>query len=129
MEYISYRPSIYIGTIGTPRRIAIIPIPGRNGCILPSGVRGYCPLVFPEGMRTPDGKMQPFRPGIGMMAIRLGVPIVPIYIEGLYEIYSIHDSWPKRGPVQVSFGQPHEFTQETYEEAAEALQQAVQNLR
>jgi long-chain acyl-CoA synthetase len=91
--------------------------------------RGYCPLVFPEGMRTPHGKMQPFRPGIGMMAIRLGVPIVPIYIEGLYEIYSVHDSWPKRGSVRVSFGQPHEFTQETYEEAAEALQRVVHDLR
>jgi long-chain acyl-CoA synthetase len=90
--------------------------------------RGYCPLVFPEGMRTPDGKMQPFRPGIGMMAIRLGVPIVPIYIEGLYEIYSIQDSWPKRGLVRVSFGQPHEFTQETYEKAAEELHRAVQDL-
>jgi long-chain acyl-CoA synthetase len=87
--------------------------------------RGYCPLVFPEGMRTPDGKMQPFRPGIGMMAIRLGVPVVPVYINGLFEIYSVHDSWPKRGPVGVSFGQPHEFTSEAYGEAADELRRAI----
>src|SRR5437667_5496369 len=61
--------------------------------------RGYCPIVFPEGLRTDNGKIQPFRPGIGMMAIRLQVPIVPIRISGLFEIYSVHDSWPKRGPV------------------------------
>jgi long-chain acyl-CoA synthetase len=87
--------------------------------------RGYCPLIFPEGVRTPDGKMQPFRPGIGMIAVRLGVPVVPIYIEGLYEIYSVRDSWPRRGPVHLSFGQPMEFIDETYEEVARELQQTV----
>jgi long-chain acyl-CoA synthetase len=91
--------------------------------------RGYCPLVFPEGARTPDGNMLPFRPGIGMMAIRLGLPVVPVYIDGLFEIYSLHDSWPKRGSVRVSFGQPHRFTSETYEEVSQELQRAVQNLR
>ena len=91
--------------------------------------RGYCPLVFPEGERTPDGSLHAFRPGIGMMAIRLGVPVVPIRIEGLYETYSVRDSWPRRGPVRVSFGQPHEFSTETYENAAQQLHQAVQALR
>jgi long-chain acyl-CoA synthetase len=91
--------------------------------------RGYCPLVFPEGARTPDGNMQPFRPGIGMMAIRLGLPVVPVYIDGLFAIYSLHDSWPRRGPVRVSFGQPHQFASETYEQAAQELHRAVQKLR
>src|SRR5437016_4773036 len=90
--------------------------------------RGYCPLIFPEGVRTADGKMQPFRPGIGMIAVRLGVPVVPIYIEGLYEIYSVRDSWPRRGPVRVSFGQPPEFIDETYDEVARELQQTVKAL-
>jgi long-chain acyl-CoA synthetase len=90
--------------------------------------RGYCPLVFPEGARTPDGKVHPFRPGIGMMAIRLGVPVVPIYIDGLYEIYSIRDSWPRLGPVRVSFGSPRVFKNETYEKVAQELQNAVQKL-
>ena len=91
--------------------------------------RGYCPLVFPEGERTPDGSLHAFRPGIGMMAIRLGVPVVPIRIEGLYETYSVRDSWPRRGPVRVSFGQAHEFSTETYENAVQQLHQAVQALR
>src|SRR5262249_40693615 len=91
--------------------------------------RGYCPLVFPEGARTEDGKMQPFRPGIGMMAIRLGVPVVPVYIQGLFDIYSIRDKWPRRGPVCVSFGQPYEFIDETYEEAAKKLHKAIEALR
>ena len=48
---------------------------------------GYCPLVFPEGARTTDGTMQPFKTGIGLMATRLRVPVVPIHIAGLFEIY------------------------------------------
>jgi long-chain acyl-CoA synthetase len=84
---------------------------------------------LPEGMRSPDGKLKPFRAGIGMMAIRLRVPIVPIRIEGLYEVYSIHDSWPKPGPVRVSFGESLEFTTESYEEVAHKVQQAIEHLK
>lgn len=91
--------------------------------------RGFCPLVFPEGMRSPDGKLHPFRPGIGVMAIRLRVPIVPVYIGGLYEVYSLHDSWPKRGPVRVSFGPPLQFTDEGYDEVALTVRHAVEDLR
>ena len=91
--------------------------------------RGYCPLVFPEGLRSPDGTLKPFRPGIGMMAIRLRVPIVPIYIEGLYEVYSVDDSWPKRGPVRVSFGTSIEFTSGTYDEVAQTIRRAVEDLK
>jgi long-chain acyl-CoA synthetase len=88
--------------------------------------RGYCPIVFPEGLRTSDGKLQKFRPGIGMMAVRLGVPIVPLRLSGLYEIYSIHDSWPRRGPVQVSISRPLTFdARTTYEEAARRLEEVV----
>jgi long-chain acyl-CoA synthetase len=91
--------------------------------------RGFCPLVFPEGNRTRDGVMLPFRPGVGLMAVRLRVPVVPVRIKGLYEIYSIHDSWPRRGPVQVSFGRAVTFPEGTrYEEAAEALSFEVSKL-
>ena len=91
--------------------------------------RGFCPLVFPEGNRTRDGAMLPFRPGVGMMAVRLRVPVVPVRIKGLYEIYSIHDSWPRRGPVEVSFGRAMTFPEGMrYEEAAEMLAAEVRKL-
>jgi long-chain acyl-CoA synthetase len=91
--------------------------------------RGYCPIVFPEGLRTSDGKMQPFRPGIGMMAVRLSVPVVPVRLSGLYEIYSLHDSWPRIGPIHVSVGMPLIFSRNTtYEEAAQRLEEAIRNL-
>jgi long-chain acyl-CoA synthetase len=91
--------------------------------------RGLCPLVFPEGNRTRDGAILPFRPGIGMMAVRLRVPVVPVRIKGLYEIYSIHDSWPGRGPVEVSFGRAMTFSEGLrYEEVAEVLAAEIRKL-
>jgi long-chain acyl-CoA synthetase len=91
--------------------------------------RGYCPIVFPEGLRTENGQMRPFRPGIGMMAVRLRVPIVPIRLSGLYEIYSVHDSWPRRGPIHVSIGPPLSFPgNESYAEATGQIQEAINRL-
>ena len=91
--------------------------------------RGYCPIVFPEGLRTPDGLLHAFRPGIGMMAVRLRVPIVPVRISGLYEIYSIHDSWPRRGPIRVSIGKPLSFPADmSYAEAAHRVEDIVRHL-
>ena len=90
---------------------------------------GYCPLVFPEGKRTPDGTLQPFQSGIGLMATRLRTPVVPIHLKGLFEIYSIHDSWPRRGAVKVTFGAPLHFEQGHDEAAAtRAIEAAVTSL-
>jgi len=88
--------------------------------------RGYCPLVFPEGERTDDGTLHTFQPGIGLMAIRLRVAVVPIFIDGLYEVYSIHDSWPKPGPVTISIGRPLEFAAHAdYADVARQIQESV----
>jgi long-chain acyl-CoA synthetase len=91
--------------------------------------RGYCPLIFPEGRRTRDGALQSFQPGVGLMAVRLRVPVVPIHVRGLYEVYSIHDSWPRRGRVDVLIGKPLEFPAGTpYADAALAIEHAVRDL-
>jgi long-chain acyl-CoA synthetase len=87
---------------------------------------GYCPLVYPEGKRTPDGSLQPFKSGIGLMATRLGTPVVPVHLSGLFEIYSIHDSWPRRGKVHVKFGGPLHFEHQHDEAAAtRAIEDAI----
>jgi len=90
---------------------------------------GYCPLVYPEGKRTPDGALQPFQTGIGLMATRLRTPVVPIHLRGLFEIYSIHDSWPRRGAVKVTFGTPLHLSQERDEATAtRAIEEAITKL-
>jgi long-chain acyl-CoA synthetase len=91
--------------------------------------RGYCPLVFPEGERTPSGRILPFKSGIGLMARRLGVPIVPVHLAGVYEVYSMHHEWPAPGRVVVSFGRPLRFeARGDYLEAARVVEAAVRAL-
>jgi long-chain acyl-CoA synthetase len=98
---------------------------------------GWCPLVYPEGERTPTGAMQTFKAGIGLMAARLGVPIVPIYISGMYEVYSEHDDWPRQGNVVLRFGrlldlqgelQGHPHGEKSYSRAAAQIEAAVRAL-
>ncbi len=90
---------------------------------------GYCPLVYPEGKRTPDGTLQPFKAGIGLMATRLRAPVVPIHLSGLFEVYSIHDNWPRRGTVKLTFGSPLNFAAEQDEKtAARAIEAAITSM-
>ena len=67
---------------------------------------GECPLIFPEGMRTPNGRIQPFQRGVGFMARELDVPIVPVRLAGLFELFSIHHRLPRPGRAEVAFGPP-----------------------
>jgi long-chain acyl-CoA synthetase len=67
---------------------------------------GYSLLVFPEGRLTPDGAIHAFRPGAAVMAERLGLPVVPIRVDGLYEIWSVHRYKPGKGSVRVTIGAP-----------------------
>ncbi len=67
---------------------------------------GFCPLVYPEGRLSPNGSLQPFQSGIGLMSVRLEVPVIPICLNGLFDVMSVHDPWPRRGSVQVRFGPP-----------------------
>ena len=91
--------------------------------------RGYCPLVFPEGERTETGRMLPFKSGIGLLARRLSVPVVPVYLEGLFEVYSVHHEWPNPGRVTVRFGSPLHFDATgDYSEAARAVERAIRAL-
>lgn len=48
--------------------------------------RGFDLLIFPEGELTKDGKIQSFRPGVGMLADGLESPVIPVRIEGLWEL-------------------------------------------
>jgi 1-acyl-sn-glycerol-3-phosphate acyltransferase len=90
---------------------------------------GYCPLVYPEGLRSPDGTMKPFRSGIGMMASQLRVPVVPVHVRGTFEVYSVHHENPQPGPVHVRFGAPLRFeTGEDYAAIARQIQEAVAQL-
>ena len=68
--------------------------------------RGFHVLVFPEGELTRDGRIAPFRAGIGLLAARLKVPVVPLRLDGLFDRREAEKSWAPRGHIRVSMGAP-----------------------
>ena len=89
---------------------------------------GYSIIIFPEGERREAGQIAPFRGGIGMIGARLGVPVVPVRIEGLDKVLHPKMRWPKRGPVRVAFGAPMRLTGEDYQALARLVEDAVRTL-
>ncbi len=63
-------------------------------------------LVFPEGTRTRDGTVGPLKAGIGLLAERAAVPIVPVLITGAYKVWPKGRLFPGLGSVRLRFGKP-----------------------
>lgn len=70
-------------------------------------LRAGMPLfVFPEGSRTPTGEMQPFLSGAAYLAIRAQVPLIPIALDGVYDLLPIHTRHFYPGPLCLTVGEP-----------------------
>jgi 1-acyl-sn-glycerol-3-phosphate acyltransferase len=67
---------------------------------------GWSLLIFPEGGRSPDGWGQGHRGGAAYLAIKTGVPVVPVHLEGTGRIYARGDKKPRPGSTTVTFGRP-----------------------
>ncbi|MGQ9761874.1 MAG: lysophospholipid acyltransferase family protein [Thermogutta sp.] len=65
---------------------------------------GDAVLIFPEGTRSPDGEMHPFRRGFRMLAVRSRAVIVPVAIDGAYQSWPRSQKFPRPGRVAVHFG-------------------------
>jgi 1-acyl-sn-glycerol-3-phosphate acyltransferase len=63
---------------------------------------GWNLLLYPEGTRSPDGWVHPFRAGAALLCARTGRPAVPIAIRGAYRAMPRGRSWPVRGRPRVS---------------------------
>jgi len=68
--------------------------------------QGRALLLFPEGTRTWDGRVGPFRPGFAMVAARAGARIVPVAIDGAFEAWPRARRLPHAGRVRVAYGEP-----------------------
>jgi long-chain acyl-CoA synthetase len=88
--------------------------------------RGINLLVFPEGERSFDGKLLPFKQGLGIMAQELDIPVVPVRIRGLETVFPRGASWPKRGPVSVTIGEPLRFGLENPKEIVAIARKAIE---
>ena len=91
--------------------------------------RGYSILVFPEGHHTTDGKMRPFRAGVGLLANNLAIPIVPLRIDGLFELKKAKKKFALPGKIHVKIGAPVRFPRDSAPEwIAAELRKTVENL-
>jgi 1-acyl-sn-glycerol-3-phosphate acyltransferase len=66
-------------------------------------------VLFPEGTRTRDGRLQPARSGVGLVVIKSTAPVVPVRVFGTFEAYGRHRRFPRPGRVAVKYGQVMSF--------------------
>jgi long-chain acyl-CoA synthetase len=71
--------------------------------------RGYSILIFPEGHHTTDGNLRRFRSGIGLLVNNLGIPVVPMRIDGLFEVKKAGKRMARPFQITVKIGTPIRF--------------------
>jgi 1-acyl-sn-glycerol-3-phosphate acyltransferase len=110
--------------------------------ILDRLLAGNAVIVFPEGTRTPNGRLQSARAGIGLTVIKSDAPVIPVRVVGSFAAWGRHRLFPLPKPVQVHFGTPMTFTQfreeakqcskerlkQIYQEIANELMEAIRAL-
>lgn len=92
---------------------------------------GTSVIIFPEGTRSRDGKLHDFKTGGMFLAIKSGVPVVPVAIKGTYEILPKGSLFAKPGPVRIRVGKPFDTSKHTMkqkQELAEYLHDEVAKL-
>jgi len=93
--------------------------------------RGYSVLIFPEGEvnNSADGRMAPFQSGIGLLAENLALPIIPMRLDGVWQMKREHRRLAHLGEITVHIGAPVAFTPGTAPgEIARQLEDLVGNL-
>ncbi len=98
--------------------------------------RGHNLVWFPEGRRSLDGDLQPFRPGLGMLVSKIPRPVVPVRIDGTYRSMPPGQALPRPSSVKITFGAPLNFdelgegseAERDYEAFTSALQKRVKNM-
>ena len=90
-------------------------------------------VLFPEGQRTFDGNLRKAEPGIGMIAARANVPVVPVHIIGSREAMPRNGSWHPFRPIRVVYGKPMRFTgdpknRQDFQKFADEIMSAISKL-
>lgn len=98
---------------------------------------GLTVVIFPEGTRTLDGNIEPFSPGVALLAKSLDLPVVPAYIHGTFAIWPPNRWLPRFfGKTAISFGAPidlHDFKaekkHEQYRLFTDSIEKEVRTLK
>jgi len=114
----------------------VFPLPKQSGFLQSFSFagnlvdRGWNVLVFPEGKTTEDGKMTTFRSGIGLLAKQLNIPVVPMFLDGLFDLKQSQRIIARPGHVRVTIGRPLRFLPEQNpEEITREIERAVRALQ
>jgi 1-acyl-sn-glycerol-3-phosphate acyltransferase len=100
-------------------------------------------ILFPEGTRSYDGKLQPAQPGIGLVVAKSDAPVVPVRIFGSFEAWGRNHTWPRPKRVTVKYGKPIRFEKlraeagncskqrlkQIYQEIADEIMAVIASLR
>lgn len=78
--------------------------------------RGQSFLIYPEGTRSPDGRLQEFKKGAAVMAIKAGVPIVPVVCSGAHRVMRKRSLVIHPGDILVEFIEPIDASRYSFEE-------------
>lgn len=87
--------------------------------------RGELLGIYPEGTRSPDGRLYKGKVGVAVMALRAGVPVVPCAMVGTFEIQPPGKALPRIGRVTIRFGEPLDFSRFAGMENEKAVVRAV----
>ena len=90
-------------------------------------------VLFPEGQRTYDGNLRKAEPGIGMIAARSNVPVVPVHIIGTREAMPRNGRWHPFRPIRVVYGKPMRFSgdpksRQDFQKFADEIMSAISKL-
>lgn len=68
-------------------------------------------ILFPEGTRSRDGHMVPFKAGLGPLVAGAAIPVVPCHITGAFDALAPHAHWPRPRPIVLKIGRPRLFAE------------------
>ncbi len=86
--------------------------------------------IYPEGTRSPDGRLHKFRTGVARLALRSGAPVVPVGLIGTDRVLPAGEQRWRRSPVEVHYGPPLDFSGRVEDErSSRALREVTESIR
>ena len=121
-----YLSCLFLNTFPLPQREA-----GTRASLRYAGElagEGWSILIFPEGKRTHAGELAAFQPGVGMLAAKLRLPVIPVRLGGLHRVLHKDAKYATPGKASVTFGPALRFEGDDYASIARQIGDAVARL-
>ena len=105
------------------RALGAVPVSRTTNASAAGALKGFMKLyqegsdvlIFPEGGRTLDGKLQPIEAGVALIAAHTHAPILPVFIHGSFRAMPPNSFFVKPTKLRVTFGEPLRFSDEVYD--------------